>query len=206
MSTIPQVAFSLAIPPSWSELDLRPATRDRSIALITQERYRDVPELRAHRADIVAYLRDTARSAWDVGCRYCGVFLEVADDGIVPGSVTVSILPTPPSTGGSVLDDVVTQLGGIDTTHTAGYWTRTSVVALKHAGEAARTWGIQPLRLTRRQDPVPVALMNTYVPFPGGVAMIAAGSPAAEIADPLFELFDAVTDTFRLHRVEGAVR
>ncbi|MFV4914568.1 hypothetical protein PFZ49_13760 [Microbacterium lacticum] len=41
---------------------------------------------------------------------------------------------------------------------------------------------------------------------PAMVAMIAAGSPAAEIADPLFELFDAVTDTFRLHRVEGAVR
>ena len=111
------------------------------------------------------------------------------------------------SLGGAVRrGDATPQLGGIDTTHTAGYWTRTSVVALKHAGEAARTWGIQPLRLTRRQDPVPVALMNTYVPFPGGVAMIAAGSPAAEIADPLFELFDAVTDTFRLHRVEGAVR
>jgi len=194
-----QVAFSLAIPPSWSELDLRPATRDRSIANIVQDRYRDVPQLREHRADMAAYLRDTARAAWDVGCRYCGVFVEAADDGIVPGSVTVSILPTPPATGGSALDDIVTQLHTIGTAHNTTYWTRTSTVALKHAGDAARTWGIQPLQLSPRQDPVPIALMNTYVPLHGGVALISAGSPAAEIADTLFDLFDAVTDTFRLH-------
>ncbi|MBB2975117.1 hypothetical protein FHX49_000658 [Microbacterium endophyticum] len=198
-----RVAFSLSIPPSWSEIDLRPLTRDRAIAQIVQDRYSKVPELRPHRAEMVSYLRDTARSAWDIGCRYCGVFLEAADDGIVPGSVTVSILPPAPETGGQPLEDIVSQLTGIEATHNDQYWLRTTTTELTHAGPAARTYGIQPIHLNNRRITAPAVLMNTFVPFPGGVALISAGSPAAEIHEPLLELFDAVTDTFRLHPLPG---
>lgn len=195
-----RVAFSLAIPPSWSELDLNPRTRDRSIATIVEERFREVPGLRERRPEIVAYLRDTARAAWDAGCRYCGTFVEAAADGIVPGSITVSILPPAPATGSrNPLDDVVEQLNRIHRTQTNDYWHRTTTVTLTHARDAARTFGVQPLQLQQGRPSVPAAVMHTFVPFEGGVALIAAGSPATEVAEPLFELFDAVTDTFRLH-------
>lgn len=199
-ATPSDVAFSLAIPPSWEELDLRPSTRDRSIAFMVSERVKAIPQLAPLRTAMVAYLRDMARHAWETGARYCGAFIEGSDEGILPGSVTVSILPPPPATGGgNMLDSIVDHLHGIDQTIGGEHWSQTTMAKLAHAGRAARTYGVHPVQAVTGQPAISTVLMHTYVPFDGGVALIACASPATAAAEPLLELFDAVTDTFRLH-------
>lgn len=198
-----KIAFSLALPPSWTELDLRPQTRDRSIATLVQEMIDDVPDLRQRRSDIVAYLRETARQAWDVGCKFCGTFIEAAEDGIVPGNITIAVLPKAPGGGDDGLANVLDQLTTTDMVTVDEYWWQTTVTDLPHLGKAARAFGVQPVQPVRTRPAIPSVLMQTYVPFDGGVILIAAGSPATLVADELLELFDAVTSTFRLEVLDG---
>ena len=48
--------------------------------------------------------------------------------------------------------------------------------------------------------------MQTFVPFPGGdprVAIISASTPQLALAEPMFQLFDGITDTFRFLSAES---
>jgi hypothetical protein len=191
------VTFWLPLPEGWEELDIRPATRDRSLSLFVQDRLRDVPRLRPHRADLVAYLRNLARSAWDNGARFCGMFVVGDEEGLVPGSVTVSILPEAPSRGAGALDSIVDELQTVEDTTGEGAWWQTTMVDIPAAGRGVRSYGVRPVEVPDRTTAVPMVLMHTYIPFDGGVVLVACGSPAVHAAEPLLELFDVVTERFR---------
>lgn len=194
------LVFSLALLPSWEELDIRPATRDRSISFVIGERIKAVPQLAPRRSELVAYLRDLARTAWDAGTRFCAVFIEGNEDGLLPCSLTVSILPPALANGGNPTDAIIDQLNGLEQPTGVDHWSQTTMVTLKHAGRAVRSYGVEPIQVPgTTQPPIPMVLMHTYIPFDGGVALITCGSPAATAAEPLLELFDIVTDNFRLH-------
>lgn len=203
-ATEAEIAFSLALLPSWEELDIRPTTRDRSISFLIGERVKALPQLAPRRSDLVAYLRNLARNAWDAGARYCGIFIAGDEEGILPCSVTVSILPPAPARNANPLDAIVDQVNGLPHKADSDFWSHTTMVTLKHAGRAVRTYGVEPVEVPgTAQGPIPMVLMHTYAPFTGGVALISCGSPAAEAAEPLLELFDIVTDTFRFHPLDS---
>lgn len=51
------VGFALAVPPSWWEFDVDPATREGALERMLTEQVRDVPEPRPHRTALARLLR-----------------------------------------------------------------------------------------------------------------------------------------------------
>ena len=63
----PSSGFSLSVPESWWEFDIRPEGRDATVRALVDERIREVPELHEYRADLSAMLRRMAKEAYDSG-------------------------------------------------------------------------------------------------------------------------------------------
>jgi hypothetical protein len=185
------VGFSLTVPRDWYELDLMPATRDASLKALVYEQTRQVPELRAMRADIVRLVREFAVRAHEAGAVYCACFVTPTDAGPVTGSMTVTVVDPPPGPDGPELDRL------LDLLSTPGGPT-VAVADLKHVGQVARTYGVEDVPLPEGGS-VRSVVMQTFVPLGDGrVALVTASSPVLWLEESLLDLFDAVTSTFRL--------
>jgi len=188
--------FAIAVPDSWFELDVRPATRDATIGLLVESRIRDQPEMWEHRAELVKVLRRAARDAWESGAVYCACFAMVVEEALIPGSLTVSVIPPPPS--GAALESLVDALTTREAADDGEPFSVRSIVELEGVGRVARSQGIADVELPGGGW-VRSIVMQTFVPVDADrVILIGAASPALDLIEPLFELFDAVTSTFRL--------
>ncbi|KAB1661565.1 hypothetical protein F8O07_06580 [Pseudoclavibacter sp. CFCC 13796] len=198
--------FAITIPSDWSELDVRPNTRDASITALVAKRIDENPELRPLRADLTRYLRTTARQAWDAGARYCACFAIPADGALIPGSVTVSSLPRPPRTPGTDAETaIITQIQSIkDTEDSPDTPLTLSTAVLPKAGLAPRLTGIRDMLIDHDHTIVRSLIMQTFVPAGDQIALISCASPALDLADPLTELFDTVTATLELTETADA--
>lgn len=191
--------FALSIPESWFELDVRPATRDATIRLLVESRVREQPELWEHRGELIKLLRRQARDAWEAGAIYCACFAMVVDDALIPGAVTVSVLPPPP--GGAALDALLESLPSKEAADDGEPFTHRSVVQIDDIGRVARTQGIADVELPGGGGWVRTILMQTFVPVEADrILLVSAASPALDLLEPLLDLFDAVTSTLRLVR------
>lgn len=196
----PVTGFAITVPDTWFEVDLNPVTRRASINDLVRARTRGVPELAERRDEIAKVLRDAARRAADSGAIYCGVMVEAVEGTGLAASVTVSLLPA--SDGDLRLDNA----GAIAQTLTEKVardeddtWTKVSVVDLTDVGPAARSAGVEDVELPDGAGWIRATMMQTFVPVPGGegVVLISGSSPNLALAEPLLDLFDAVTGTFR---------
>lgn len=191
---MPADHFAITVPRSWFELPVDPDRRDDRISALVQERITEHRELWDHRTEIVRVLRRFARSAWDSGARYCAAFAEPSAEGVVSGALTVSVLPAPGDAEdplGSLTDHVAALGGGEDGMHV-------DVHELPHVGRAPRTWGVSTVQAPDDRGSLDVVIMQTFVPADGQVALVSVSSPATDLAEPLLELFETVTDTFEL--------
>jgi len=199
------VAFSLRVPPSWQEIDLAPRTRDGSARDFVMRRLAEQPALYPHRTDLTRNVRNLARRAHDSGALYLAVFAESAHESIVPGSVTVTLLPHAPGSHGrdDPLEAVVEQLREIPQPDGDGEWRSLTSVEVTGHGHAARTYGVEEVEI---DGGVVVwnVLMRTFVPVPSGVLLVMCASPALDLADPLLELFSVVSDTLEITRQDAA--
>jgi hypothetical protein len=193
--------FAFDLPGSWEELDLKPLTRDRSIKYLVDERVRDIPEFRPHRGEFVSYLRSVAAQAWDNGARYCAAFCRPAGDGLITGSLTVTVLPAAP--GGNATDDIVEQLHGRESVTGEGLWSSLTHVELPGGNAGARQFGVREVRIDGGGTAVRHVFMYTFLPVDGAVILVACASPAVDLADPLLELFGHVSDTFVVRPLEA---
>jgi hypothetical protein len=199
-------AFSIRVPETWFEVDVRPATRDGAASELVRERITDLPELRERRADVVRLIRRQAARAWDAGAVYCAVMAEPVADGLLPGCVTVSFTAGPPDAAGDAADRTSPLLAPLAVKKARDEhdtWTEVTTVDLPHAGTAARSFGVEDVADEGAAGrPVRVVTMQTFVPLRGvnRVAIVSCGSPAVEVAPALLDVFDAVTSTFALHR------
>ncbi|RPE84330.1 hypothetical protein EDF28_0262 [Curtobacterium sp. PhB137] len=186
--------FAITVPRSWFELPVEPERRDDRISALVQERIEDQRELWDHRTEIVRALRRFARSAWDSGARYCAAFAEPSDDGIVSGALTVTVLPAPEAGGDplAALTDHVAALGGDDD------GMHVDVHEVPRVGRVPRVWGVSTVQAPDGRGWFDVVLMQTFVPAGDQVALVSVSSPATDLAEPLYELFETVTDTFEL--------
>ena len=197
--------FELTIPSFWSELDVRPATRDRAIRTVLEERLAEVPQLHPRRSEIVRYYRDLVRDAWDNGARYCASFVAPAGDGFLMGALTVNILPSaPPLAGGSTLDAVVEQVQEDQGAQGAGVWRSVTTETLPGAGPAVRVFGAQSVQIDKHGTQAVVVFMQTYVPLDNAVLLVACASPAVDVADSILELFASVSNSLVLTKDEDA--
>lgn len=193
-------AFGLRLPPGWEEIDLDPTTRDAALARTVERRISEVPDLRPHRADMVRLFRNLARTAYGAGGRYCAVFAQPAGDGVIPGALTVTALPALPSEAGlSALDAIVDELHRSPGPEGEGLWQSTRITEIEDIGPAVQVFGVQDVDLNESGARLRCVTLSTFVPVGEHVLLVAGTSPAIDLADPLLELFGAVTATLTLH-------
>jgi hypothetical protein len=197
-----RVGYVVRVPDSWYDIDVHPATRDDSIRVLVEDRVRGNDDLWRERRSIITFLRQQAKAAYDAGATYCASFATPTDEGPVTGSVVISLVRAP--AGSSEQDDLTEHLASLFTPvpkgrHEYDPWTSVGTVDVPGVGPCARSWGVQDVEVDGRGY-IRNVFMQTAVPVPGSnkVFLISASSPVVPLAEPLLDLFDAVTGTFRL--------
>ncbi|MGA5709758.1 hypothetical protein OIE99_13580 [Streptomyces cellulosae] len=204
--TVERGGFRIKVPESWWEFDVRPESRDDSIHRMVTERLRAHPELAPHRDTYITFLRKAAADAWKSGALYCGCMAETfGGDTPITGSVTVSLVGGRTSKGDPLPTDpeaVIAQLAVKEARREGDSWRKVTTVDIPGVGPAARTYGIEdvPVPGDELGRTIRAVLMQTFIPVPGQegkVALVAGSSQVLDLADSFFDIFDAITSTFR---------
>lgn len=204
--TVERGGFRIKVPESWWEFDVRPESRDDSIRRMVNERLRVHPELAPHRDTYVSFLRKAAADAWKSGALYCGCMAEsFGGETPITGSVTVSLVGGRTSKGDPLPTDpaaIVAQLAVKEAKKPGDSWRKVTTVDIPGVGPAARTYGIEdiPVPGDELNRTIRAVLMQTFIPVPGQegkVALVAGSSQVLDLADSFFDIFDAITSTFR---------
>ncbi|MFI8201724.1 hypothetical protein [Streptomyces sp. NPDC085937] len=204
--TVERGGFRIKVPESWWEFDVRPESRDDSIHRMVTERLRAHPELAPHRDTYISFLRKAAADAWKSGALYCGCMAETfGGDTPITGSVTVSLVGGRTSKGDPLPTDpeaVTAQLAVKEAKREGDSWREVTTVDIPGVGPAARTYGIEdvPVPGDELGRTIRAVLMQTFIPVPGQegkVALVAGSSQVLDLAESFFDIFDAITSTFR---------
>jgi hypothetical protein len=201
--TVERRGFRISVPDSWWEFELRPEARDDAIRRMVDDRVRAVPELAEHRETVARFLRRQAREAWDSGAVYCGCMAQSFGGGPpITASVTVSLVGAR-TAGGEVLPTDPAAIARQLTTRRAkregDAWREVTTVDIPEVGVAARTRGVEDIPVPGDSRTVRAVLMQTFIPVPGeqAVALVSGSSQVLDLADSFFDVFDAITSTFR---------
>ncbi len=201
--------FSLTVPMTWWEFDLHPATRDDSVRRLLARRVKENPALAEHRDVLGRFLRKAARDAYESGAVYIGCMAQNFDTLPLTASVTVSLVGARTADGTALPADPASIVAGLrpkEAAREGDTWRKVTTVEIPETGLAARTYGIEDVAVPGDSRTVRAVLMQTFVPLPGHsdkVALVAASSSVVDLAEPFFDVFDAVTSTFR-YREPGA--
>lgn len=204
--TIERGGFRIKVPESWWEFDVRPESRDDSIRRMVAERVRDRPELEKYKDTYTAFLQKSAADAWKSGALYCGCMAEsFGGDTPITGSITVSLVGGRTQAGEPLSTDpqfMAGQLAVREAKKEGDAWRKVTTVDIPGVGPAARTYGIEdiPVPGDSLNRTIRAVLMQTFIPVPGQegkVALIAGSSQVLDLADSFFDIFDAITSTFR---------
>jgi hypothetical protein len=204
--TIERGGFRIKVPESWWEFDVRPESRDDSIRRMVNERVEQHPELAPHRDTYLTFLRKAAADAWKSGALYCGCMAETFGGGTpITGSVTVSLVGGRTRDGEPLSTDPAAIAAGLSAKEAkkeGDSWRKVTTVDIPGVGPAARTYGIEdiPVPDDALNRTVRAVLMQTFIPVPGQdgkVALVAGSSQVVDLAESFFDIFDAVTSTFR---------
>ncbi|MFI7138727.1 hypothetical protein ACIBQ5_13455 [Streptomyces massasporeus] len=197
-------SFSLAVPESWWEFDIRPEGRDTTIRTLVDDRVRETPELAPFRADMNSMLRKMAKDAHDSGALYMGCMAENFDGIPLSATVTVSVLGAKNKQGVALSTEpraIAESLRTITPRREGDAWRTVTTVEIPEVGPAARTYGVEDVPVTEGDTrTLRMVLTQTYVPVPGTtdqVVLIFGASPVLDLADAFHDIFDAVTSTFR---------
>ncbi|MER6222483.1 hypothetical protein ACWCYL_16835 [Streptomyces sp. 900105755] len=204
--TIERGGFRIKVPESWWEFDVRPESRDDSIRRMVNERVAQHPELAQYRDTYVGFLRKSAADAWKSGAMYCGCMAEsFGGDTPITGSVTVSLVGGRTREGAPLSNDpaaIAAQLAPKEAHREGDSWRKVTTVDIPGVGPAARTYGIEDIPVPEDSlgRTIRAVLMQTFIPVPGQegkVALVAGSSQVLDLADSFFDIFDAITSTFR---------
>lgn len=201
---IEREGFSIKVPDGWWEFDIRPETRDNAIRQMVDERVRAMPELATRREGITTFLRKQARQAWESGAAYIGCMAEdFGGSAPVTATMTVSLI-RPRGSDGEALSNAplefVRQLKPVVRRREGEAWREVTTVAIAGLGQVARTRGVEDLEYRGDARRMRMVMMQTFIPVPGGggkFALVTGSSPVLDLADAFFDVFDAVTSTFR---------
>ncbi|WP_322752181.1 hypothetical protein [Frankia sp. Cas3] len=192
--------FTLRVPRSWFEFDVWRASRTGDLARLVDERIAQFPQLRPHRAALLRLLREVAERAERQGAVYCAATAELVDgsDGLV-ASVMVFHTDGMATGADNTAEAIAGQITAVAPTVRSSPWRTVTVVEMP-AGRAVRTRGVE----RSEPDGVPIdgVIMQTLIPVPDGrgVLNVVLSSPHVDIAEELFELFDAISDTLAWSR------
>ncbi|MGC4984893.1 MULTISPECIES: hypothetical protein [unclassified Streptomyces] len=196
--------FSLSVPDSWWEFDIRPEGRDATVRGLVDERIREVPELAEYRGDLAAVLRKTAKDAYDSGAVYMGCMAENFDGVPLTATLTVSVLGARNKQGVALSTDpraIAESLGTVTARREGDAWRSVTTVDIAQVGVAARTFGVEDVPVAQGDTrTLRMVLTQTYIPVPGTtdqIVLVSGASPVLDLAEAFHDIFDAVTGTFR---------
>lgn len=205
------IGINIQVPSTWYEFDVHPATVNRSIRDVVAQRVKERPELAEYQADLVRTLKKVAREARHNKVVYSGSMCEIVEGEPMVASLMVSVPEVVNETTGEKAATGLDTLMGVLTPVPPGRrptdpWRRVSLVDLPEAGQAARTEGIEDIEIPDDNRSYRAVMMQTFVPFPGSnpkVAVISASTPQLALVEPMLQLFDLITGTFRfVHRAD----
>ncbi|MEV4907509.1 hypothetical protein AB0N46_23040 [Streptomyces albidoflavus] len=197
-------SFSLAVPDSWWEFDIRPQGREATVRTMVDERVRETPELAPYRNDLTAMLRRMAKDAHDSGALYLGCMAENFDSVPLSATVTVSVVGAKNQQGAALSTDpraIAESLRAITPRREGDAWRKVTTVDIPGVGPAARTYGVEDVPVAQGDNrTLRMVLTQTYIPVPGTtdqVILVSGASPVLDLAEAFHDIFDAVTGTFR---------
>ncbi|MEU8732981.1 hypothetical protein AB0C68_26795 [Streptomyces tendae] len=197
-------AFSLSVPESWWEFDIRPEGRESTIRALVDERVSEIPDLAPYRPDLTAMLRKMAKDAHDSGALYLGCMAENFDGVPLAATVTISVLGAKNKQGVALSTDpraIADSLRTITARREGDAWRKVTTVDLPEVGPAARTYGVEDVPVEPGDSrTLRMVLTQTYIPVPGTtdqVVLVSGASPVLNLAEAFHDIFDAVTGTFR---------
>jgi hypothetical protein len=197
-----RLAYVLTVPETWFELDVEPATRETSARRLVEERVRGNETMWEQRHAIQKVLVEQARAAYEAGATYCASFSIPTDEGAITGTVTVSLVMDP------AYDEETTFVDFLRARPRTGddpLEPHTDVTAVRIDGvECARSSGIEDTPIGDGTFVRNVSML-TAVPVPDHrrLFLVACSSPVIVLEEQLLDLFDAVTGTFRVVRLDG---
>jgi hypothetical protein len=209
VAAVEREGFAITVPMTWWEFDLHPATRDDSVRRTVAQRVRENPALAEHRDVIGRFLKKAARDAYDSGAVYVGCMAQNFDGLPLTATVTVSLIGARTPDGQLLPADPASIAAGLrpkEAAREGDTWRKVTTVEIPGTGLAARTYGIEDVQVPGDSRTVRAVLMQTFVPLPGRtdkVALVAGSSSVVDLADSFFDVFDAVTSTFRYRDPEG---
>lgn len=195
-------SFTLEVPESWTDYDLAHQDFNRQQQELRAQL--STPEQRRAADDVIRQARRLVRAARRQGAVSAAGMIARDGDGLLMAFVAVFGVTVPDGMELSVADlaQQLTRPADAD-----GYGDRTvSSVSLPEIGVVARITGTEVVALTEETSAVMVA-MHTVIPIPGqaGSYLVVTGmSPNLPLADALYDIFDAITGTFRFADREAA--
>ncbi|MFI7601318.1 hypothetical protein [Actinoplanes sp. NPDC049681] len=194
--------FLLDVPDLWDEVDLsgEQLARIRAQALSMT----DDPRERMRINDMFRQGREVSRAARRQGALLATGTATVYDEGLFMAYGMVFAVTTPAGQE-LTLPVLSTQLGVSSSSGQAPKDRIVSSVRLPHVGTVARVTGTETTRLTADID-VRLLTMHTMMPVPGRPAdflVVTLASPNLPLKNEVYDLFDAITSTFRFLTEDG---
>jgi hypothetical protein len=188
--------FLLDVPDLWDQVDLsgEELARTRAAALATTTD----PREKARINDMFRQGREISRAARKQGALLATGTAALYDEGLFLAYGMVFAVTTPQGQE-LTLPVLSAQLGVSSAT---GVAPRDRVIAsaqVPHVGTVARVTGTETTRVTADVD-VKLLTMHTMMPVPGrpeDFLVVTLASPNLPLKDEVYDLFDAITSTFR---------
>ncbi|MGH3840214.1 MAG: hypothetical protein ACRDS0_02025 [Pseudonocardiaceae bacterium] len=187
--------FELRLPESWLEFDIWRATRTGDLPRLLDARIAEHPELKPYRGALVKALRQAAGEAERNDAVFCAAMSELVEDaGMLAATVMVFQTDGRLDPADNTVEAIASQLTSIAPIEGAAQWRRVGIVEIP-AGRAVRVQGVEPVDLGAQS--VHCVVMQTLIPVPhgSGVLNVVATSPQVELAEPMLDLFDAISST-----------
>ncbi|MFJ2022324.1 hypothetical protein ACIODW_00745 [Streptomyces sp. NPDC087897] len=186
--------FGIAIPENWTEYDLHGDT----LAVRRAEMLRHAP--RKETRDAVNRTFRSARRIMEGarmrGAVYAAGTTAMYEDGLLMAGLMIFSVKPPPGEDFSATG-IAEQFSATRGRRRKGPDRTLTTVTLPGVGPVARMSGIEETEIS---DGVSYTMVvtHTFVPVPGGerVLIITCFSPNIPLAEPLCDLFDAITSTF----------
>lgn len=194
--------FLLDIPDEWQQFDLsgEEMAQVRSQALAST----DDPRERAQINDMFRQGREVTRAARRYGAILASGTATMYPEGLFMAYGMVFAVTTP--AGQELTLPVLSAQVGVSSV--TGMAPKDRVIAsvdVPHVGKAARVTGTEVTRLTSDID-VKLLTMHTMMPVPGTTQdflVVTLASPNLPLRNEVYDLFDAITSTFRFLTDDG---
>ncbi|MFG1947540.1 hypothetical protein [Nonomuraea sp. NPDC048826] len=179
--------FTVRVPESWYTFDVWRAGRGADLSRAVDARIAAAPALKPHRPTLVRLLREVADLAGRHGAVF-GAAMTDMEEGAPAVIATLMAFHTSgdPDPAGNTVEAIASGVTAIAPSSDSPVWREVRIVEIP-AGRAVRVRGV-------REDAV---AMQTLVPVPGdeGVLDLVLTSPQHDLAEPMLDLFDAISAT-----------